>query len=68
MAGPWSGTRPRQAMTLRSDTRPRAKRGVRLRDVRSRVNFSFRYEFGQAVTHVSLNTVCISLLIFELGL
>jgi hypothetical protein len=52
----------RPAVTLRSDTRPRAKRGVRLRDVCSRVNFSFRCEFGQAVTLVSLNTVCISYL------
>jgi hypothetical protein len=51
-----------------SDTRPRAKLGVRLRDVCSRVNFSFRCEFGQAVTLVSLNTVCLNVLMFETGL
>jgi hypothetical protein len=34
----------------------------------SRVIFSLRREFGQAVLLVSLNTVCISLLMFEPGL
>jgi hypothetical protein len=68
LAGPWSRTRPRLAVTLRSDTRPWAKHGVHLRDVCSRVNFSFRCEFGQAVPLISLNTVCISLLMFEPGL
>jgi hypothetical protein len=68
LAGPWSGTRPRLAVTLLSDTRPRAEHGVYFRDVCSRVTFSFRCGFGQAVLLVSLNTVCISSLKFNLGL
>jgi hypothetical protein len=60
MAGPWSGTRPRLAVTLLSDIRPWAEHGVNLRDVCSRVFFSFRCEHGQAIQLVGLNTVCIS--------
>jgi hypothetical protein len=60
MAGPWSGIRPRLVVTLLGDTRPWAEHGVNLRDVCSRVFFSFRCELGQAVRLVSLNTVYIS--------
>jgi hypothetical protein len=37
LAGPWSGIRPRLAVTLLSDTKLWAEYGVNLRDVRSRV-------------------------------
>jgi hypothetical protein len=37
LAGPWSGIRPRLALTLLSDAMLRAERGVNLRDVCSRV-------------------------------
>jgi hypothetical protein len=37
MAGPWSGIRPRVAVTLLSDTTPWAEHGVNLYDVCSRV-------------------------------
>jgi hypothetical protein len=33
LVGPWSGIRPRLAVTLLSDTRPWAEHGVNLRDV-----------------------------------
>jgi hypothetical protein len=33
LAGPWSGIRPRLAVTLLSDTKLWAERGVSLRDV-----------------------------------
>jgi hypothetical protein len=68
MAGPWGGIRPRLAVTLLSDTRLWAEHGVYFRDVCSRVIFPFRFELGQAVRLVSLNTVCINLLKFEPGL
>jgi hypothetical protein len=68
LAGPWSGTRPRLAVTLLSDPRPWAELGVHLRGVCSRVIFSFRCEFGQAVLLVSLNMVCINLFEFGPGL
>jgi hypothetical protein len=48
MAGPWSGIRPRLAVTLLSDTRPWAEHGVNLRGVCSRVFIFFRCEPGQA--------------------
>jgi hypothetical protein len=37
LVGPWSGIRPRLAVTLLSDAMFRAERGVNLRDVCSRV-------------------------------
>jgi hypothetical protein len=37
LAGPWSWIRPWLAMTLQSDTKLWAERGVNLRNVRSRV-------------------------------
>jgi hypothetical protein len=37
LAGPWSGIRPRLAVTLLSGTKLWAEYGVNLRDVRSRV-------------------------------
>jgi hypothetical protein len=37
LAGPWSGIRPRPAMTLRNDAMFRAERGVNFCDVCSRV-------------------------------
>jgi hypothetical protein len=40
LAGPWSGIRPQLAVTLLSDTKLWAKRGVNLHDVRSRVLIS----------------------------
>jgi hypothetical protein len=40
LAGPWSGIRPRLAMTLWNDTMFRAERGVNFRDVCSRVLIS----------------------------
>jgi hypothetical protein len=40
LAGPWSGIRPRLAVTLRNDTMFRAALGVNLRDVCSRVFIS----------------------------
>jgi hypothetical protein len=40
LAGPWSGIRPRLAVTLRNDAMFRAKRGVNFRDVCSRVLIS----------------------------
>jgi hypothetical protein len=40
LAGPWSGIRPRLAMTLRNDAMFRAERGVNFRDVCSRVFIS----------------------------
>jgi hypothetical protein len=40
LAGPWSGIRPRLAMTLRNDAMFRAGRGVNFRDVCSRVLIS----------------------------
>jgi hypothetical protein len=40
LAGPWSGIRPRLAVTLQNDTMFRAKLGVNLRDVCSRVFIS----------------------------
>jgi hypothetical protein len=40
LAGPWSGIRPRLAVTLRNDTMFWAKLGVHLRDVCSRVLIS----------------------------
>jgi hypothetical protein len=48
MAGPWSGIRPRLAVTLLSDIRPWAEHDVDLRDVCSHVFIFFRYEPGQA--------------------
>jgi hypothetical protein len=69
MASPWSGIRPRLAVTLLNDTRPWAEHGVNLCDVCSRVFiFSFRCENGQAVWLVSLNTVCMSYCELEQGL
>jgi hypothetical protein len=41
LAGPWSGIRPRLAMTLQNDAMFRAERGVNFRDVCSRVLISF---------------------------
>jgi hypothetical protein len=40
LAGPWSGIRPRLAMTLRNDAMFRAERGINFCDVCSRVLFS----------------------------
>jgi hypothetical protein len=40
-AGPWSGIRPRLAMTLRNDAMFRAERGINFRDMCSHVLFSF---------------------------
>jgi hypothetical protein len=40
LAGPWSGTHPRLAMTLRNDAMFQAERGVNFRDVCSRVLIS----------------------------
>jgi hypothetical protein len=40
LAGPWSGIRPRLAVTLLNDTMFRAELGVNLRDVYSRVLIS----------------------------
>jgi hypothetical protein len=37
LAGPWSGIRPRPALTLRNDTMFRAECGVNFRDVCSHV-------------------------------
>jgi hypothetical protein len=37
LANPWSGNRPRLAVSLLNDTMLRAERGVNLRDVCSRV-------------------------------
>jgi hypothetical protein len=53
LAGPWSGTRPRPALTFRSDTRPWARLGVCLRDVCSRVKLFLPLCAGQAVMLVS---------------
>jgi hypothetical protein len=41
LAGPWSGIRPRLAVTLRSDTKLWDEYGVNLCDVRSRVFMFF---------------------------
>jgi hypothetical protein len=40
LVGPWSGIRPRLAVTLQNDTMFRAELGVNLRDVCSRVFIS----------------------------
>jgi hypothetical protein len=40
LAGPWSGIRPRMAMTLRNDAMFQAERGVNFRDVCSRMLIS----------------------------
>jgi hypothetical protein len=40
LAGPWSGIRPRLAMTLRNDAKFRAELGVNFRDVCNRVLIS----------------------------
>jgi hypothetical protein len=40
LAGPWSGIRPRLAMTLRNDGMFRAERGVNFRDVCSHMLIS----------------------------
>jgi hypothetical protein len=40
LAGPWSGTRPRLAVTLLNDSILQAECGVHLRDVRSHVIFT----------------------------
>jgi hypothetical protein len=40
LAGPWSGIRPRLAMTLRNDAMFRAERGVNFRDMCGRVLIS----------------------------
>jgi hypothetical protein len=69
LAGPWSGTRPQLAVTLRSDTGPWAKLGIRLCDVCSREKLFFQLRvLDKLFALVSVNTVCIILLIFEPGL
>jgi hypothetical protein len=49
LAGPWSGIRPRLAVTVLSDTKLWAERGVNLRDVRSRVLISLRCELDKHI-------------------
>jgi hypothetical protein len=49
LAGPWSGIRPRLAVTLLSDTRPWAEHGVNHRDVCSRIFIFLHCEPGQAI-------------------
>jgi hypothetical protein len=49
LAGPWSGIRPRLAVTLLNDAILRAECGVNLRDVCSRVLIFFHCELDRHV-------------------
>jgi hypothetical protein len=49
LAGPWSGIRPRLAVTLLNDAVLRAECGVNLRDMFSHVLIFFRCELDKHV-------------------